>query len=593
MAKSEQPCPCGSGLARGSCCGLDLGAITQRDAGQHLAAAIRQAIAASQRGDRPVARAGCIQILNVAPAQRQALGILAELCLIERRLPAAEALLRRIVALDPTDLWTITELAKLLTEKGDFVQAEELTRRCLRLAPKDPRAHRLMGRFLTVTERHVHAEYHHRRALVLGAARDAELVGILAWNRLQQGALAEARTLYNEALAAAPSVVTLLRGAALTAELERDFPRALDLLARAARVAPEDPEIKVQQALVLDRMRETEQALALLETALLTPNAWVTKGRLLDKLGRYEAAFAAFAEGRRQDGARYDDKGAARFAARLKQFFTRDRLELFQAAAPRRDVAQPIFILGFPRSGTTLVEQVLSAHPQIAAGDELPAIGDLTRAMPGLLYSPLGYPEALLDLVMADQHRSADRLRDYYFDYLRDFGVLDQGTRFFTDKKPLNEMHLGLIGLVLPQAPLIHVVRHPLDVVLSVFSNLMTYGYFCGASLESAARHYVLIADLVEHYRAQMKLNYCRVRYEDLVEDHEASVRGLLDFVGVEFDPRCLEFHENRRYARTASARQVTEKLYTSSCYRHRNYRRELAAIEPILRPVIERLGYA
>ena len=165
-----------------------------------------------------------------------------------------------------------------------------------------------------------------------------------------------------------------------------------------------------------------------------------------------------------------------------KQFFTRDRLELFQAGStPHRHVAQPIFILGFPRSGTTLVEQVLSAHPQSAAGDELPAIGDQTRAMPGLLYSPLVYPEALLDLVMADQHRSADRLRDYYFDYLRDFGVLDQGTGFFTDKKTLNEMHLGLIGLVLPQAPLIHVVRHPFDVVLSVFSNLMTYGYFCGA----------------------------------------------------------------------------------------------------------------
>ena len=86
-----------------------------------------------------------------------------------------------------------------------------------------------------MTERHVHAEYHHRRALVLGAARDAELVGILAWNRLQQGALAEARTLYNEALAAAPTIVTLLRGAALTAELERDFPRALDLPGLAPR----------------------------------------------------------------------------------------------------------------------------------------------------------------------------------------------------------------------------------------------------------------------------------------------------------------------------------------------------------------------
>ena len=139
---------------------------------------------------------------------------------------------------------------------------------------------------------------------------------------------------------------------------------------------------------------------------------------------------------------------------------------------------------------------------------------------------------------------------------------------------------------------MIHVLRHPLDVVLSVFSNHLTHGFYCAYELETAARHYVLVMELVEHYRREMTLRYLPVRYEDIVDDQEASVRRMLDFIGEPFDARCLDFHENRRYARTASYAQVTEKLYDRSRYRYRHYLRHLEPVIPILRPVIERLGY-
>ncbi len=158
---------------------------------------------------------------------------------------------------------------------------------------------------------------------------------------------------------------------------------------------------------------------------------------------------------------------------------------------------------------------------------------------------------------------------------------------------PLNETHLGLIGLIFPEAPILHVVRHPLDVALSVFSNHLTHGFFCAYDLMSIARHYVLVMDLVEHYRREMELRYLRVRYDDVIDDQEARVREMLDFVGLAFDPRCLDFHENRRYARTASYAQVTEKLYGRSRFRYRAYREELAPVIPILEPTIRRLGYA
>jgi hypothetical protein len=194
---------------------------------------------------------------------------------------------------------------------------------------------------------------------------------------------------------------------------------------------------------------------------------------------------------------------------------------------------------------------------------------------------------------MGDHREDLDNLRDHYLRKVAQLGIVPQGVAWFTDKMPLNDTHLGLIGLLFPDSPLLHVTRHPLDVVLSVFSNLLTHGFYCAYALESAARHYALVMDLVQHIGAEMKLNYLRVRYEDMVDDQEACIRRVMAFIGEEFDPSCLAFHENRRYARTASYAQVTERLYDRSRYRYRHYLPQLQPIIPILQPVIERLGYS
>ena len=239
-----------------------------------------------------------------------------------------------------------------------------------------------------------------------------------------------------------------------------------------------------------------------------------------------------------------------------------------------------------------MVEQTLSAHADIAAGDELPVINELTGLIPRMLDSPLTYPDALSELWMGDRLEGLDSLRDYYLQRVRQLGAFRDGAAWFTDKMPLNEMHLGLIGLIFPQAPILQVVRHPLDVVLSVFSNHLTHGFYCAYDLISIAQHYALAMDLVEHYRREMDLRALQVRYEDVIDGQEARVREMLEFIGLAFDPRCLDFHENRRYARTASYAQVTEKLYDRSRFRYRAYREELAPVIPMLAPTILRLGY-
>ena len=541
-------CPCGSGLRRLSCCEAPPGTLRPTEAIRHLTPLVERAAQALRTGARGIAERLAIDVLELAPGQTGALTVLYEVRKASGPAPAAEALIRRLVGLDPNNFWATNEITLLLLAKGSLNDAELHARNAVRIAPEAPQSHNLMGMVLTEARRPQVAEYHYRRVLVLSGARDPILLANLAWNLKTQGRMAESRELYLEADRAGPPVMQTLLGWARMEEADRNFPAAQELLDRADALTPDNPSILLARAILLGRMRQHEAALAVLDRVAglshdgsLGPNELLEQGRLLDQMGRHGDAWAAFVDGKRkareQTGYKYLADHASQLAARLKTFFSAGRLRTLPRGTLREGIAQPLFILGFPRSGTTLVEQTLSAHPRIAAGDELPMIGELADLLPRLFESPLSYPDALAELWMGDRREGLDTLRDHYFDKARQLGLLRGEAAWFTDKMPLNETHLGLIGLIFPNAPLLHVLRHPLDVVVSVFSNHLTHGFFCAYDLESIARHLVLVHDLVAHYRAQMPLRYLPIRYEDIVESQEASVRGMLEFAGEAFDP--------------------------------------------------------
>ena len=604
MTSGDPLCPCASGLRATRCCEFDPRTWGPRLGAQHLDALIRRAADAADRGETEIAGELCRDLLDLAPCHEPALGLLYRLCNAQGRAAASEALLCRLVAINPNNVAATQALCLHLFHKGALAEAELHARNAVRLAPENAQSHNLLAMVLTEANRPQPGEYHYRRAMDLMERPDAILLANLAWNLKNQGRMAEARDFYKQSVALKPDELKTLLGWARLEEADRDFPAASRLLDSAEAISPGDPGVRLTRAVVASREGRSAEALAALDAlardsgdAGLGPTELSEKGRLLDRMGQHGEAFAAFAAGKaraRELGApTYLAESAAELADRLRGFFTAGRLATLPRAGRRDEVARPIFILGFPRSGTTLVEQTLSAHPRIVAGDELPYIHDITGALPRMLASPLAYPEALAELWMGDQREALDTLRDHYLQRVRQSGILTSGAAWFTDKMPLNETHLGLIALLFPDAPLIDVIRHPLDVVLSVFSNHLTHGFYCAAELESAARHFVLIADLVQSYRAEMELRYLPLRYEDLVADQETSVRRMLTFIGATFDAGCLDFHKNRRYARTASYAQVTEPLYLRSRYRYRAYLRELAPVIPILAPVIARLGYA
>ena len=601
-APIAEACSCGSGLSAARCCAFDW-ASPPAEAGPEVTAELERAGAALDAGRSGEAEPLLLRLLEGFPRYAGALALLYRLRRAEGKIAAAEALLQRLVRLEPNNAAATQELALMQFNRGALAEAEHHARNAVRIAPAEAQSHNLMGMIMTEANRPQVGEFHYRRVLELLCGPNAIVLANLAWNLKNQGRMQESRTCYEQSVALDPGILQTVLGWARMEETDRNFARAGELLEMAERLSPGNPSVMMARATLHGRVKAYQSAVTTLDAIAaqrgdgsLSPLEWTEKGQLLDKMGRFDEAFFAFGEGKRvlreMSGQTYLAEPAANLVERLRNFFVASRLKLLPRASARADGAQPIFIVGFPRSGTTMVEQTLSAHPRISAGDELPTINDLTNLIPQMLTSPLAYPEALADLWFGDKWEELDNLRDYYLQRARQLGAVRKGVPHFTDTMPLNETQLGLIALIFPQAPIIHVLRHPLDVVLSVYSNHLTHGFYCAYELETIARHYVLIMDLVEHYRRELPLRYLAIRYEDIVADQESNVRKMLGFVGISFDRRCLKFHENRRYARTASYAQVTEQLYDRSRFRYRAYLQHLRPVLPILEASILRLGY-
>jgi Tfp pilus assembly protein PilF len=564
---------------------------------------VNEGKAAFEKGDATLAELRAMQALQLVPDHLEALILLYQ-CKRKNNQggPALENVLRRIVRRDPNILWATTELAFMLFARGERVECEGHARNAIRLAPRNAQAHGIMGLILTETNRAVAGEFHFRKAIEI-AGENGRVATNLANCLKAEGKVEDSETWFRKATGLEPNNVNAWLGWCRLEEARRNIPRAWELLEEAQKVAPEAADLSLTRALLYGREKKNEEAVAELSRSQaegkvkqIPAIALLERGRLYDKMDRFDEAWADYVEGKRLcrevQGRRYNEQLAKDQAARLKRFFTRQRMTLLQRATKNETMPQPIFIVGFPRSGTTMVEQTLTAHPLVSAGDELVFINDLARIGSRWLGSPLQYPECLADLWMGDNRLVLDQFRDYYLKRAEQLGLFQDGAKFFTDKMPLNETHLGLIHLIFPEAPIIYVRRHPLDILISNFSNFLTHGFHQAFDVKSCASHYVLTDDLIEHYKQQLDLNYLEVRYEDLVEDQEPNVRRMLAFAGIEFDPRCLSFHENQRYARTASYAQVTEKLYDSSVHRYRQYRKYLDDAVAILKPCLDRLGY-
>lgn len=325
-------------------------------------------------------------------------------------------------------------------------------------------------------------------------------------------------------------------------------------------------------------------------------NLLFEKGKILDKLGRYDESFEAYSEAARVRGAllhsNFDLKNEKKINQQTKRFYSNKLIDSWARFEPIEQLKiYPLFIVGYPRSGTTLVEQILVSHKSIIAADELPFISEL---IPIIEKDTDGeYPECLGSLNQENSGHLLAKWRTYYLSRASGLGLPDNKSAYFTDKLPLNLIYLPLIKLLFPGSPIIHVIRHPMDACLSsFFTNFEADNGWCD-QIEKVAAHYCEIMERLKHFKSVMGENVVfELRYEDLIENQEFWIRKMIEFVGEPWDDNCLKFHETRRLARTASYEQVTQKIFTSSKYRFKKYENLIQKPLAILRSSIEYYGY-
>jgi hypothetical protein len=238
----------------------------------------------------------------------------------------------------------------------------------------------------------------------------------------------------------------------------------------------------------------------------------------------------------------------------------------------------PIFIVGLPRSGSTLIEQILASHSQIEGTQELPHIQRIVIGMQGQdpdLDSPL-YPAALVDL-------SAEQLRRLGDDYLRDTQVYRSGKRFFIDKMPNNFRHIGLIHLMLPNAKIIDARREPMACCFSNLKQLFAQGQEFSYDASDIARYYRTYLELMRHWDDVLPGRVLRVQHEDVVDDLESQVRRILDYCGLPFEAACIDFHKTSRSVRTPSSEQVRQPIFRDGLEQWKHYRNYLTELREAL----------
>lgn len=575
--------------------------------------------------------AALLQANRTDPAAWLMLGI------INRKLRCyqeAEECCRRAVALKPGLAAAHQALGAALQCLGRMEEALASYRTAIRHDPASAEAHYLLANALKDLGMMSEAIDHYRRAVEI-RPDFLEALSNLGLALMVQGQTEETINCLNRALKLNPAAPQVLCNLATVLEREGRFDEARERLERALYYAPDFVDAMAKLAELAERTIRLDEAkrwvgkglsLAPDNISLLTTAAQIARnegryqdaiemfekvranetnpailgeiginlGKLYDRVGDTERAFPCFVEGNRlleqvTLPADYDRQSYFRRLDELSAYLT-DRLASSWKNEKESDLTTaPVFLLGFPRSGTTLLDQILDSHPKLQTLEEKPTVGAMRQEFMRLTK---GRSDALADLSTTE----IDLLRKSYFDAVRQHIQLRPG-HTLVDKMPLNTVNAHFIWRVFPDAKFILAVRHPCDVCLSCFMQSFAINEAMATffSLDSTATLYAKVMGLWQQYVSKLPINYHMVRYEDLVSSFEHETRRLLDFLEVGWDDAVLQHTEHARKRgniNTPSYHQVTQPIYRHARYRWKRYAKQLEPVMEALRPFIEYFGY-
>lgn len=508
------------------------------------------------------------------------------------RLEEAIPLYERYVALKPDNASAENNLGAALVALGRIDGAIGHLARALRLKPDWADAHSNMGRVLTLQGRTAEAATYFERALAINPEH-ADARGNLGSLCYEQGDVEAATEHFNRVLAVAADHVETHNNLANLYKDDGHFDKAMEHYSRAIELKPSHAQAHFNRAeLKVFQPGDADLAAmkSLADSNSLPPDEAIcihfALGKAFEDTGDYARAFEHLRTANKLKRRRieYDEQQAAAVVDRIESTFSREIFdcELSDRSQGSGDPSEvPVFVVGMPRSGTTLIEQILASHPHVYGAGELKHLLDAAVSVLRETGAKARFPESipLLDRVA---------IRRIGQTYLARLPVVPAGKIRIVDKMPLNFFNIGLIRLVLPNARIIHAVRDPMDTCVSCYSKMFSSGNKFSYDLAELGRYYCRYHRLMEHWRAVLPANAMfDVVYERVVDDIEGEARRLIEYCGLPWDDRCLDFHNTNRTVKTASCAHVRKPLFRSSVQR---WRRFGAGLEPLMRE-LEAIG--
>ena len=515
----------------------------------------------------------------------------AALALAQNRIPDAEAALREHLKRWPTDVVAIRMLAEVAARIGRTHDAETLLARCVELAPGFRMARQnyamVLHRQNKWTESLAEVNF-----LLADEPSNPGLRNLKATVLGRIGDYEESIRLYRAVLRDYPRQPKVWMSLGHALKTANHNAEAIEAYRRCIELSPELGEVWWSLANLKTFRFEADDVAAMRAQLARTDlgnddrlHFDFALGKALEDADDYAASFEHYARGNalRRKLVRYDAEENAALVARSKKLFTREFFANRKGwGCESRD---PIFIVGLPRSGSTLVEQILSSHTGVEGTQELPDITMLARRVGGRTSraDSNAYPRAL-------EKYSGEELRELGQRYLDQTRIQRKTQRpVFIDKMPNNFAHTGLIHLILPNAKIIDTRRQPLGCCFSCFKQHFARGQTFTYDLDEIGRYYRDYVELMAHFDSVLPGRVHRVFYEKMVDDTEAEVRRLLDYCGLPFEEGVLRFHENQRAVRTASSEQVRQPIFRDGLEQWRHFEPWLQPLKQALGPVLDR----
>lgn len=522
-------------------------------------------------GDLPAASSAAASLMAEHPHDHRVLQFAAAVALAERRFQDCEQLISRALnaASHPEDQALVLNMkGRLFQAVGNLDAAEDSYRRAMLL---DPVNHTMGFAEILAAHGKLDPAIEVLRSAMTRRPQDAQPCASLGNILLRAGRLHDSLVFYDMALQRDPGLAAVHFNASVALTMLGKIDAAKTACETALKL---DSELSgYYQLASLGALKHDDAAIPRLEELLRQPGAPLERridagfalARAYDDAGDAERAFPPLKEANALKRAtlRYDAAADEALTDRICAFFTADFFDRFKPLADSG--LAPIFILGMPRSGTTLVEQILAGHSEIQSGGELPHMLDIAKRLGNIWGSRVEASPGSVEQVKDDLNQAAQA----YAQLTRPL----QRRKHFTDKLPGNFQFIGLIHLMFPGARIIHCRRDPVDTCLSCYQRLFSSDVPYSYDLAELGRYHKQYQRLMAHWQAVLPPGrILDVDYESVVAEPEKETRRILEFCGLEFEPSCLDFQDNDRVISTASAVQVRKPLYQSSVHRWKKY---------------------